>query len=253
MWGLIIGICIGAIAIGLRVDGKLNEKWFIAMLLIAIGSGLVIAYFGKTKIFKAGLDGFELETFREDVNSVKQEAIDELNTKVEAQKESVNLLTRTANQVNEKLEGTIAQVSDQEKSIASLIESASEAEMKLQAALQMAAPPKLSLLSKEVNKTEQGYSIILKFKPSKLQPLGRVGFAAKIIDDSDSKIIDFWPTGSFGSGKDSKKISDNGKEARLIYNLFGGALPQVKLITSGICKIEISGSHELTPIVLEIN
>ncbi len=117
MWGLIIGACIALIAIGLRVDNKLNEKYFICMLFIAIVAGLGIAYFGSTKKLKAGLDGFTLETFQKDVNSVKQEAIDELKKEIVIQKEAVSSLIDKADNTSDKLEA-------QGKSLTELIDKA---------------------------------------------------------------------------------------------------------------------------------
>ena len=91
MWGLIIGACVGLVAVGLLVDGKLNQKWFIRMLVVALCSGAVVAYFGRTKKFKAGLDGFELEleSFRREVDTVTQDGLDVLRREVAIQKEAI--------------------------------------------------------------------------------------------------------------------------------------------------------------------
>ena len=75
---------------------------------------------------------------------------------------------------------------------------------------------------------------------------------ARLIDDSSAKIIDFWPQGAFTHGKDSKKISEDGKQARLIYALIGFAYPKVELKISDTSKVVISGSHDLEPFTLDV-
>lgn len=43
MWGLIIGGFVAAVAVGLRVEGKINNGAFTAFLFVALGSGVAIA------------------------------------------------------------------------------------------------------------------------------------------------------------------------------------------------------------------
>jgi len=247
---IVFTLAFAIIGIGFRVSGKINSAALTAILTFALFGGIIITVHDRWTKFKAG--EYEVEVARGEINEAKVAAIDEIKKEVEAQKESIVLLTKTANQVNEKLEDTITKVANHQESITHLVETADEAEKRLQKALEMAAPPQLSLLSKEINKTEYGYYVVLRFRSSKNQPLGMIFFVAKIIGDSNTKIVDFWPTGMFSHGKDSKKISDDGKEARLTYALIGSISPQVELKTSDTCKVEISGSHELAPFILEV-
>ncbi|MHC5061719.1 MAG: hypothetical protein ACYTFK_11625 [Planctomycetota bacterium] len=209
------------------MDNKLNEKWFIVMLLVGLGSGLAIAYFGSTKIFKASLDGFELETFQENVNSVKQEAIDELKTEVVIQKEAISSLIEKANNTREDL---------------------------LEVA-EMVSPPYLTFLKEKIKivKNDSGYTTYLMFKPSKNRPpLGPTGFSAKVEDASNAKIIDFDDVGSEHVRTLSKKISNDGKEALFTYDPGYFEYPRVRLKTSGACKVQISSSHIPEPFFVDI-
>jgi hypothetical protein len=73
---------------------------------------------------------------------------------------------------------------------------------------------------------------------------------AKLEDDSSSKIINFSPIGI--SMDVLRKITGDGKEAQLSYTITGG-YPKLKLETSDICKVMLSGSHINKQIILEIN
>lgn len=116
----------------------------------------------------------------------------------------------------------------------------------------IAKPPTLSFYSKEVKKIEDVYQVLLSFKPSKNRHLGQIRFHAKILDDSNAKIINFWPESISATGKDSKKIAENGKEALLIFSMIGVGYPRVKLTISEPAKVLISGSHELKEFTVDI-
>ncbi|MCD4831877.1 MAG: hypothetical protein K8R02_08775 [Anaerohalosphaeraceae bacterium] len=155
MWGLIIGACIAVIAIGLRVDNKLNDKYFICMLFFALLTSLNIAYFGSTKKMKAGLDGFAFETFQKNVDSIKQEAIDKLKKEIVIQKEAVSSLIDKADNTSNKLEA-------QGKSLTELIDKATALQKRIEE--QKHEVVKLNLDSqvakKEIKKLHKASSII---------------------------------------------------------------------------------------------
>lgn len=116
----------------------------------------------------------------------------------------------------------------------------------------IAEPPILSYYSKEITKIEGGYEALLSFKPSKNRHLGLIKFYVKILDNSNAEIIDFWPEGAFISGKDSKNIAENKKEALLRYSMIGMGYPKVKLTISKPAKVSISGSHKLKEFSINI-
>lgn len=58
--------------------------------------------------------------------------------------------------------------------------------------------------------------------------------------------------GSFNSGKDSKKIYESGKKARLIYSLLSAGYPKIELKVSSKTQILIKGNHDLEPFKLDI-
>lgn len=129
-------------------------------------------------------------------------------------------------------------------------------EGKLQTASEMAAPPTLSLVQQkvEITKTDSGYTALLLFKPSKNKQLGQIALIAEVIGESSGKIVDFWPRPgpAFLTGADSKKISADGKKARLTFQLIGVGNPQVELKMSEASKVLILGSHGLEALTIDI-
>ncbi len=121
------------------------------------------------------------------------------------------------------------------------------------AQIEKVKPPTLSLSSRETKKLESGYKITLQFTPSKNEPLGIIIFQASIDDDSDVQIVDFWPSGgAFISGKDSKKITSDGKKARLAYSLMSAGRPKFDLTLSGRARIKIEGNYLENEIIVSL-
>lgn len=119
----------------------------------------------------------------------------------------------------------------------------------------LAEPPSLVLSGKEINKDEKGITLLLQFKPTKNESLGMIEFQAEIETNNSSKILDFWPSlkgGSFSSGAESKKISSNGKTARLIYSIIGAGNPTFELKVSKPTNVRITGNYLPEPITLRI-
>lgn len=222
MWGLIIGACILVVAIGLRIDGRVDGVSFSAMLTLALVSGIVIAYYGSTKKLKAGLDGIELETFRKDVNSVKEEAMKELRKDVVELKDTM----------------------------ASVIEKADKTRKDLLSVAEAVAPPYLSLESKQVERTEEGYKVTLRFNPSKNEPFGTIVFRAEIIGDSEAIIKQLTCEGMHFSGKE--QVSTDGKTAIKQYASPGVRQEKIILTVSAPCKVRISGSHMREKLEFEV-
>ena len=119
----------------------------------------------------------------------------------------------------------------------------------------LAEPCKLELLSKNIEKVDQGYRITLRFKPTKNERLGLLAFYAALPVNTDTKILDFWPSSKsspFTSGKDSKKIEKDNKYARLMYSLVGFGYPSIDLVVSGPTKVQIQGNNGLEPFVIDV-
>ncbi|HUT54840.1 MAG TPA: hypothetical protein VM658_15720 [bacterium] len=122
----------------------------------------------------------------------------------------------------------------------------------------LAEPCKLVLHSKSIDKVKEGYRVTLIFRPTKNESLGLLDFQAVLSPVNNSvRILDFWPTkvkGSppFTSGKDSKKIADDGKSARLIYSLIGFGYPSVDLVLSGPTKVQIQGNNGLEAFEVDV-
>ncbi|PKN65491.1 MAG: hypothetical protein CVU57_10270 [Deltaproteobacteria bacterium HGW-Deltaproteobacteria-15] len=114
----------------------------------------------------------------------------------------------------------------------------------------LASPPLLSLVPPIIKAIDSGYSAELKFKPSKNEPLGIIVFVANVIEESGTRIEDFWPstkTGGFSTSKDSIRISEDGRQARLEYGLLSAGGPIVNLKVSDKCRVRISGNYIADP------
>lgn len=213
--------------VGIRyaVAGKINTRKLVAILSTALLGGFGIVNYDILEVLRAP-GGFEIKTARREIRKEKNAAISEIRQEVSRLQDSMTLLIQDANDTRKELEKTI----------------------------EIAAPPTLSFFSKEITKTDEGYDVILKFKPSKNQHLGKIRFSARIVEDSSAKIINFWPHmgPAHITGKDSKKVSADGKQARLIYSLFSADYPEVELKVSETCTVVIAGSHDLKPFTLDI-
>ena len=221
---LVVGIGFGVIAIGLNVNGYISKTFLGFLLVFAIAVGIAIANYDRLIRFKGG--GIDMEMAKKEVDSAVDSGIEEIKKEVKRQKDEISLLINTANDQEEKLRKTI----------------------------KMAEPPTLSFLDSNVVKTDLGYKAILRFKPSKNQPLGQIILIAKITDETSAKITNFWPKPGppFTTGPDSKKISNDGKEARLAYGIMAVGYPEVELNLSESAKVMVSGNLLIEPVVLEI-
>lgn len=222
MWGLILGIVIVAIAIGLRVDGKVGDVAFVSLLFFALAVGVVIVKVNVTRWFRVGPKGIELETFRKDVNSIKEEALEETRKEVAVLKEAVSSVVEKANKTREDL-----------------LKVAEEA-----------APPYLSLESTQIEQTEEGYNVTLRFDPSKNAPFGTLVFRAEIIGDSEAIFKQLTRGGMHFSSKE--QVSADGKTAIKIYASPAVQQEKVILVVSAPCKVRISGNYLQEPLELEV-
>jgi cell division protein FtsL len=118
----------------------------------------------------------------------------------------------------------------------------------------LAEPCKLAFLSKNIEKVDQGYRVTMRFKPTKNERLGLLAFSAALPVNADNQILDFWPSknSSFTSGKNSKKIENNGKSALLRYSLLGFGYPSIDLVVSGPTKVQIQGNNGLETFEIDV-
>lgn len=158
--------------------------------------------------------------------------ISEIRKRVEMQAATMDLVARESAEAKELLNN--------------LKEQNKIAEEKIEAINELAKPPSLSSEKIDITTEDGGYQAVMTFTSSKNQPLGTLIFEATIQGESDSKIIDFWPANPmFASGKDSKVIKADGKQASLYYQLIGAGSPSIRLKTSGTATVEIQGNHDL--------
>ncbi|MCK4312170.1 MAG: hypothetical protein KAW88_05490 [Candidatus Cloacimonetes bacterium] len=209
---------------GFSVLTIISIIFLIPNLITAYKSG--IAYLEKTLVDRVSKE-FEDPRIRDTVNEVAAELAGEMMQK--------------------QIEPEIAQVKQELQEQLANVQSAVD---KIE---QMAAPPSLSLYTTTISNNAGVYTAVMSFEPSKTMPLGPVVFVAEIQNDSQSKILDFWPKGgAFLSGDQSKKIEADGRMARLQYQLIGFAYPQIELKLSAPAQVKIHGNHELESFILEV-
>ncbi len=212
--------------------GNLTYKLLFFFTLIIL-SAFYLFQFGELGSFIFSSKWADVRFIKEKKEEVRQDAEE---------------ISRIKNQIQEILEDSRHSqkiIIETQKKIFSL-------EKDLMRTAEIAKPPVLSFYSKKIKKVENGYAALLSFKPSKNRHLGQIKFYVKILDESDAKIIDFWPEGAFSHGEGSKKITENGKEALIIYSMIGIGYPKVKLTISKPAKVSISGSHELNKFTIDI-
>lgn len=226
MWGLIIGVCILVVAIGLRIDGKVGDVSFSALLTLALVSGIAIAYFGSTKKLKAGLDGIELETFREEVSTIKEEASNELKREVTVHREAIAGLIEKANGTREELERVAKE----------------------------AAPPILSLEQQEIKQVDGEYEVKLILKPSKNALFAYLVFHAEIFGNTEASVQKFglWEMHAWFPPDKLTEISDDGKKATIRYLPVGGIRQRLFLRVSASCRVRITGNRLDKPLEFEV-
>jgi len=107
---------------------------------------------------------------------------------------------------------------------------------------------KVEFESSEIFRTPSGYSVMLRLRSTRSEPLGRMTFEVQVPGDSEAKITDFWPTknGSpFVFQDNSLRISPDGKSAQLRYELWGN-VPTLQVNVSAATNLKIKGNHEFS-------
>lgn len=127
-----------------------------------------------------------------------------------------------------------------------------ELEKDLEVAQKKIATPILSLVSKEVQERDNEWTCALRFSPSKNEPLGIIVFIVELPRNSSSIITDFTPKGAHQHGKDSKRISEDRKTARLAYSLLGVGSVRLELKVSDPSPVKISGNYIPEPLIFEV-
>jgi len=120
---LLWAICITVVTIYLLVSGKLGKAPSGLLFSVAIVGGLAIVNYDFIKKFEGF--GVSVETARQEISSAKSEALTEIKNDVEAHKQSIALLIRTENELNDRLE-------KQKAIVDSMIEKAQSLEQELQ-------------------------------------------------------------------------------------------------------------------------
>ena len=222
----------------LYMSYKSNQKRFPAMFCTALLS--LLAFY----LFQYGnLGSFRLKALSAEANFIRQ-------TKQEVQQDASEVSSMKL-----KLEGLLAASEASHKEIEEAKVRILTLEKGLAETSRLAGPPVLTLARSTFTTIDAGYLAELRFMPSKNEPLGIVVFVVSVIDQSESRIIDFWPStkaGGFSSGDDSKRIAEDGRQARLAYALLSPGGPIVDLKVSSNCKVRISGNYISDPIELSI-
>ena len=198
-----------------------------------------------------------------------QNALVKKNDSLKIQIDSLMKLTQ-ANEINSGNRSVVlqAKISDLNDKLEPFIKLAVKKypEMKIEDALEklqndiietkkLAQPNTIRFQKKEVNSIENGYSVKLYFTTTKNETLGYIAIQASILGVGSSKILDIWPTlegGPFTTGPDSKLISPNGKQGRIVYSIIGMGRPVIEIKVSSKCRLYIEGNNELPSFYLDI-
>ena len=120
--------------------------------------------------------------------------------------------------------------------------------------MRLAEPPTLTASILMVDVVDAGLRATIRFLPSKNEPLGIITFDVSLTPDSEARIVDLWPAngGAFQSGKDSKKIDQDGSKARLAYSLLSAGTPEIDITVSNECRVTIVGNYCEQATVIDI-
>jgi len=209
--------------IGIRIaaNGKLKVADLPAILLFALLGGILIFWGDNILEAKLEAEGVSL-SIKKDINKAKDDAIKEIEEKVNSH----------------------------EKKIVGLITRADDTEVRLQEAIKMAAPPTLSMYEKRIDKITEGYEIDLVLIPSENKTLGTNLFFAEIIEGQQAKILSFKAIGITQNLQ--VKINDDGKKAKLQYVTMS-PIQRVVLVVSEKCKLSFNGYNITDPIIIDVN
>ena len=120
--GLVVFLSFSIIILYLGVTKKIGPQLTVALIIVFLGAGFVIAKLDSIIKFKGA--GFVIESFQEKVTTIKDKAIKDIQDEVKAQEESIKLLIAEVNNSREKLDS-------QEESIKSFVSSALGTEKKI--------------------------------------------------------------------------------------------------------------------------
>lgn len=241
---------------------KINEKKWLKVTLI--GLLLVSLIYG---IFNIKInDDNAAKISREQKNDIDSLKIQNslLSSKLDGLHKAISLnmkdrsiqeneMNKKVNELNEKLEPFV-KIALTKYPAYDLQSALNKLAKDIESTKKLAAPPILVPSGEKVSRGNKGITLLLQFKSTKNQSLGLIKFYANIIN-STAKILDFWPSlkgGAFSSGPDSKKISSDGKTARLIYSLIGAGNPTFKLTVSKATYVKITGNYLHKPVILRI-
>jgi hypothetical protein len=122
-------------------------------------------------------------------------------------------------------------------------------------AKELARPAALQFTSKQVKKIPGGYVLTLEFRPDKNVALGSLEFLISLPKDSKARITDVEPTldgGAIFCGDNYKKLSPDGKSARLAYAVGPGGFPVFEVKLSDITEVAVEGNNGLTPFTVRV-
>jgi len=115
----------------------------------------------------------------------------------------------------------------------------------------LAAPAELVLAAHKSEQTELGPKIILQFKPTKNERLGRIEFDVSLSPDSTATIKRIKSLYNPCIGE-SAKVAHDGKSAQDAFTLLGTGLPTFELVVSGPTGIRVKGNYLQTELTFEV-
>lgn len=233
-------------------SAQINEKRWLKFTLVGLLlTSLIIGFF--ILIID---DNNSKEISRQQKNNIDSLRIENslLNNKLDSLHKMINPMNQKVSELNEKLEPFV-KIALNKYPTYDVQFALNKLTQDIENTKRLAEPPTLILSGKEISRDSKGITLLLQFESSKNQTLGLIEFSVEIDNNSTSKILEFWPStkgGAFSSGKDSKKISPDGKTARLIYSLIGAGNPTFELKVSKAAFVRITGNYLSKPVIIKI-
>lgn len=147
-----------------------------------------------------------------------------------------------------KLADQITKLQTQDEAKTRQIESLQK---ELTEAISLAQPANLVLAGHKLEQTESGPKVILQFKPTKNERLGRIEFNVSLPKGSTATIKKIGNLYNPCIGEQTR-ISPDGKSAHDSFTLLGTGLPTFELVASGPTPVHVKGNYLETELELEV-
>lgn len=186
----------------------------------------------------------EVILFHNELSKLKSRTDSILNTKTLSFEKNIDSKSKIIDNKMIELDESLRRIEQSEKDILKI-------EKEMSAIKDLAQPPTLKINAVTKNELKDGLKVIIQFKPSKNEPLGKITFKVTIINSAEilNKIY-LDPTYGGFTGSSVGKISNDKKTGQVELTLIGSSNPTFILEISDKCDLLIEGNYLKDPIPL---